>query len=208
MLSLLVFCQEENKVAKQMLKCKHRKHLMNPNHWVSERRDNIFLVYFTLRPQEESGAVITGAGITLHSTFSGRTVLGIFDYQPYITWHLCCVQYIHRLHCTKWRLTCTETAPSLALKKKKNCTYFLPFPWQQQTLHTRGARGLQLKQELSLGKMDPDSQSLPLVSCFMSFTFISLLCWSCHVSHTRAHTHIHAFVFLCVLYRHAYQTQG
>lgn len=38
-------------------------------------------------------------------------------------------------------------------KNKKNhflFTHFLTFPWQQQTLHTRGARGLQLKQGLSL----------------------------------------------------------
>lgn len=47
----------------------------------------------------------------------------------------------------------------------KTLTRFLHFPWKQQTLHSRGARVLQLKQGLSLsGTSDEDGLSLPLIS--------------------------------------------
>lgn len=61
------------------------------------------------------------------------------------------------------------------LSKKKATfprTCFLTFPWQQQTLHTRGARGLQLKQGLSLrDTAAEDGLRLPLHPLLLSFFF-------------------------------------
>lgn len=75
------------------------------------------------------GECVWSQVLELHSLWchSGKTMLGKFDYQLYISWHLYCVQDIHRLHCTKWRLTCTEAAPSFALKKKEKPHFLSPF---------------------------------------------------------------------------------
>lgn len=89
----------------------------------------------------------------------------------------------------------------------KTLTRFLYFPWKQQTLHSRGARGLQLKQGLSLrGTTDEDGLSLPLISLqFFCFSFLIYLClWfvtlfmtpqirthiltSCSLSYKQTHT--------------------
>lgn len=83
------------------------------------------------------------------------------------------------------RLTRKETVRTHAHTQKKALTYFLTFPWQQQTLHTRGARGLQLKQGLSLRESSAeDSPHFLLLNlpCFVC------ICWPLYL-HTHTHTH-------------------
>lgn len=57
----------------------------------------------------------------------------------------------------------------LPLLTKKTLAHFLTFPWQQQTLHTRGARGLQLKQSSVLER--PVLLLVPLI--FQQFVFLN-----------------------------------
>lgn len=180
-----------------MLSCEH---LMNPNHWVSERLDHVFLVSFTLRPQEESKASVCDhrcwnyifCGATVAEQCWEMWLSALYN----LTSILCAVYPSATLHQVEADLY--RNCPLSRSQKKEKPHLLSPFPWQQQTLHTRGARGLQLKQELSLRKMDLNSQSLPFVFCFMSFTFISLLCWSFHVTHT----HTQTCLSLCLVQTH------
>lgn len=84
------------------------------------------------------------------------------------------------------------------LSKKKALTHFPTFPWQQQTLHTRGARGLQLKQGLSLRETTAeDSLRLSLISlqslrCLFFFLFLPHFVFVLSLSPrplTNTHTH-------------------
>lgn len=83
------------------------------------------------------------------------------------------------LGCADEKLTCTEAAPS-------KVTHFITFPWQQQTLHTKGARGQKLKQGLSLPESAAeDGLGVPVYLFIFplssSFTFSALsLSARCH----------------------------
>lgn len=85
--------------------------------------------------------------------------------------------------------TCTHS------KKKKALTYFLTFPWQQQTLHTRGARGLQLKQGLSLRESSAEDS---LHTLFLHFLLLNLPCFVCICQPLYLHTHTRTHCTHCI----------
>lgn len=72
------------------------------------------------------GECVWSQELELHPRWchSGRAALGKFDYQPYITWHLYCLQYIPQLGCTSGGWPVQKLPPlfpslSLSLKKRK-----------------------------------------------------------------------------------------
>lgn len=113
--------------------------------------------------------------------------------------------------CTGYTVPCRgRPAQKLPPLKKKALTHFPTFPWQQQTLHTRGARGLQLKQGLSLRETTAeDSLRLSLISlqslrCLFFFSsFFLILSLFCHSRHGPSQTHTHtSYLPLMLLQAH------